>query len=324
MIAGGIRMPQTPRRDPAKLARIAIMSLSFQPILKNANQEFSDATRPPGNYPARTLDLMDLGEVYADKWGVHNVELQHAHLISTEEAWLKDFKARLAKTKSQVTNINLEFGPMSISAPQWGQRVQAIDLTKQWIDHAVTLGSPRVMVNQGQPTQENNQVTIETLKAMGDYGKSKGVKVGMENRGSGAPPATPTLVGREGAPASTAPPPPPATAPSGPPAHELLVEIIKAAGTYTNCDMGNFPDQTMQHSGIRLMLPLTDGNTHIKMNTQRYDLPAALKLASELKYTGLFSIEANANLNANPNSPNMGPDPYENVQKIYDVLMANI
>jgi sugar phosphate isomerase/epimerase len=323
---------QTPNRDPAKLARIAIMTLSFQPILKSANQEFADASRPAGSAdPARTLDLMDIGQVYADKWGVHNVELQHTHLPSTEEAWLKDFKARLAKTKSQVSNINLEFGTMNISAPQWGQRVQAIDLTKQWIDHAVTLGCPRVMVNQGQPTQENKQVTIETLKAMGDYGKSKGIKVAMENRG-GAPPANPTLVGRAGAAAAPAPPPTPEAQARlaagqvyvGPPPHELLVEIIKGSGTHANCDMGNFPDQATQHAGIRMMLPLTDGNTHVKMNTQRYDLPAALKLAKELGYTGLFSIEANANLTANPASPNMGPDPYENVQKIYDVLMANI
>jgi hypothetical protein len=44
--------------------------------------------------------------------------------------------------------------------------------------------------------------------------------------------------------------------------------------------------------------------------------------ANELRrYTGLFSIEANANLTNSPNSPDMGADPYANVQKIYDVLL---
>src|SRR5215813_6887700 len=98
---------QTPNRDPAKLARIAIMSLSFQPILKNANME-NAGVNAGANLPAdqpqlpRTLDLMDIGQVFADKWGVHNVEMQHTHFPSTEEAWLKDFKAKLAQTKSRV------------------------------------------------------------------------------------------------------------------------------------------------------------------------------------------------------------------------------
>src|SRR5262245_27097538 len=104
-------------RDQAKLARVAIMSLSFNPILKLPNQ--SDSA-------ARTLDVMDLGEMFADKYGVHNVEMQHAHFLSTETAWLKDFRSRLAKTRSQVTNINLEFGPQNISAADPDLRQQAV------------------------------------------------------------------------------------------------------------------------------------------------------------------------------------------------------
>src|SRR5215831_16800640 len=97
---------QTP--DGAKLTRVAIMSLSFNSILKSASQ--------PDN-PARTLDIMDIGAMYADRYGVHNVEMQHSHFPSTETAWLKQFRDRLAKTGSKVTNINLEFGPQNISAP---------------------------------------------------------------------------------------------------------------------------------------------------------------------------------------------------------------
>ncbi len=289
---------QTGKRNPAKASRIAIMSLSFNPILKGI--DFPDS-------PDRQLDLMEIGQVCADRWAVHNIELQHSHLPSTEETWLKEFRARLARTRSQVSNINLEFGPMNITAPQLTQRLQAIDLTKQWIDHAVVLGSPRVMINQGAPTEDNKQIAIETLKIMGGYGKSKGVKVGMENRGVVSPDVL-GLRGRAGEP----PPPAPALAP-------LLVEIIKGAGTYANCDLGNFTDQQAQESGMRLMLPLTDGNSHVKLRPDRFDLPTALELARQLGYAGLFSIEANANM-----APAMGPDPYANVQKVYDVLVASI
>src|SRR5438093_2481450 len=202
-------------RDEAKLRRVAIMSLCFNSILKNPSQP--DA-------PARTLDVMDLGQMLADRYGVHNVEMQHAHFPATDAAYLKDFRERLAKTKSQVTNINLEFGPQNISAADPALRQQAIDRTKEWIDHAVALGCPRIMINQGQPTQENKEIAIAALKAMGDYGKSKNVMIAMENRGGGGRGAT--APSTPGAAASPAPPIAPATAaPSGPPAYLLLVEI---------------------------------------------------------------------------------------------------
>ena len=78
-------------RDAAKLRRVAIMSLCFNSILKTPAQPDS---------PARTLEIMDLGQMLADKYGVHNVEMQHAHFLSTEAKHLKDFRDRLAKSKS--------------------------------------------------------------------------------------------------------------------------------------------------------------------------------------------------------------------------------
>lgn len=275
-------------RDDAKLRRVAIMSLCFNSMLKNPAQP--DA-------PARTLDVMDLGQMLADRYGVHNVEMQHAHFPSTEPTYLKDFRERLARTKSQVTNINLEFGPQNISAADPALRQQAIDRTREWIDHAVALGCPRVMINQGMPTQENKEIAIAALKAMGDYGKSKNIKVAMENRGSGG--------GRPAVSASPAPPAP----------WILLVDIIKGSGTYANCDLGNFADQETQHAGIRGMFPLTDGNCHVKLNPARYDLPAALQLVKQLGYTGLYSIEAGGG---------SGTDPHQAVQNIYDVLLPNM
>jgi sugar phosphate isomerase/epimerase len=282
-------------RDQAKLARVAIMSLSFGNILKNANQP---------DDPARAVNLGDIGQMYADRFGVHNVELQHTHIPSTEEVWLKEFRARLAKTKSQVTNINLEFGTLTVSAPEPVLRLEAIDLIKRWIDHAATLGCPRVMVNQGALTQESKQVAIAALKLIGAYGKSRKIMVGVENR------SAPRSAAR-GTPAA----PPPTPAAPAPIDYGLLVEVIKAAGVYANCDLGNFNDQESQHAGIRAMLPVTDGNCHVKLNPARYDLPKALALTKELGYKGLYSVEAGIN---------MGPDPYENTKKILDVILANI
>jgi hypothetical protein len=247
---------------------------------------------------------MDLGQMYADRYGVHNVELQHAYLPSVDERWLTEFRARLNTTKSRVSNINCEFGAtMTISADSAVGRLQAIDLTKRWIDHAATLGCPRIMLNQGQLTEANKAVAIATLKTMGEYGKSKGVMVSLEPRGGGG--------GRRGADAPAPPPGPPP-----PPAYILLTEVIKASGAYANVDVANYGDQDVQQAGIRAMMPYTVGNTHLRLNPARYDLAAAIRIIrDEFKYQGIYLIEAGIPA---------GPDPYANIQEIRDFMLANM
>jgi sugar phosphate isomerase/epimerase len=62
------------------------------------------------------------------------------------------------------------------------------------------------------------------------------------------------------------------------------------------------------------MFPFNDGNCHMKMLTPpRYDLAAAIKLTKELGYKGLYSIEFES-----------AGDPYEGVQAVYDLLIANM
>jgi len=280
--------------DPAKLARMAIMSLTFGPVLKNP-------TAPSD--PRRTLDIMDLGEMFADRFGVHNVELQHAYLLSTEDAYLKEFRAKLDRTKSRVSNINLELGgTMTISANTQVGRWQAIDLTKRWVDHCVLLGCPRMMLNQGALTEENKAIAIATLKTIGDYGKSKGVMISLEPRGGGGG-------GRGGAQGAPQGPPPP-------PPYILLTEVIKESGTYANVDLANFGDQAEQHAGMRAMFPYTVGNTHMRLVPARYDLPTALRMMrEEFKYTGLYLIEQGIPA---------GPDPYANIDEVRQVVLENM
>jgi len=257
----------------SKTDRLAIMVYSFQRVLKLP-------ARPSS--PERTLEVFDVPEMFADRYKVHNVEMQHNYFESTEASFFKDFLARLAKTKSRVSNINLELGNMNIAAPDPALRAQAIDLTRAWIDHAVLLGSPRVMINQGKLTQENKAAAIEALTHMTAYGQTKKIMVGAEPRGDD---------------------------------FTLLTEVIRAGGAYTNPDVGNFGgDQAHQHDGIRAMFPYTGGNCHMKMlNPATYDLAAAIALIKSLGYTGLYSIE----------NEQQG-DPYENVQKVYDLVLANI
>ena len=275
--------------DPTKLDRIAIMSLCFNPVLKSEAHP---------DDPKRTLDILDLPDMIAERYGVHHVELQHSHFRSTEPAYLEEFRRRLKKAKSQMNQINLEFGLLNISSPDPVLRLETIDLNKRWIEHAAMLGCPRVMVNQGTLAPEVRQTAIETLKTINAYAKLKKVFVTMENRGGG-----------QGARAGSSPPRPPS------PSWEVVVEVIRAAGIWANPDVGNFPDEAARAAGLRAMYPLSSGSSHCHYNPERYDEAAAIRISKEVGYKGLFSIEAGAN---------NGPDPYVAVRAILDELIKDI
>ena len=277
-MAGGLGVwAQSP--DKAKLDRIAVMTLAFNSMLK---------TPAHPDDPNRTLDIMDMPDIIAEHFGVHHVEVQHAHFLSTELTYLREFRDRVKKAKSQMNQICLEFGPLNISSPDPMLRVETIDLTKQWIDHAVVLGCPRVMVNQGTLAPEVRQTAIGTLKTIAEYGKSKKVYVTMENRGTGGP---------------------------GTAGWEVVVEVIKAAGAHANPDIGNFPDEEARAAGLRVMYPLSSGSSHCHYNPEKYSEANAIKISKEVGYKGLYSIEA---------GNNNGPDPYSRIQTIMDELLKDI
>ena len=153
----------------------------------------------------------------AEHYGIHRVEFQHTDFPSTESAYFQEFRSRMKKAKSQMNQINLEFANLNISSPDPVIRLETIDLTRRWIDYAVALDCPRVMVNQGDLAPGVRQTAIETLKTIHAYAKTKNVSVTMENRG--AP-------------------------------WDVVVEVIKASGIRANPDCGNFPDKESRAAGI--------------------------------------------------------------------------
>jgi hypothetical protein len=266
--------------DPKKLDRIGVMTLSFSSILKNAAHP---------DDPKRTLDILDVPQMLADRYGIHHVEFQHAHFASTEPAYFKEVRERLRKAKSSMNQICLEFGPLNISTPDPVLRLETIDLTKSWIDHAAELECPRVMLNHGTLAPEVRTNAIATLKTIGDYGKKKKVFVTLESRGHAISATNASW--------------------------ETVVEVIKAAGIHANPDTGNFPDEAARHAGLRAMYPLSSGSSHAHYDPQRYSEADAIAISKELGYKGLYSIEA---------TPVNGPDPYVAVQTIIDELLKDI
>jgi hypothetical protein len=244
----------------------------------------------------------------ADTYGVHKVEFQHYHLASLEDSYLKDLRAHCEKAKTAPQQFNLEFSELNLSAPTVRNRLLAIDLTKDFVDHAVVLGAKRVMANQGTLTTENKDIAITALRTMADYGRSKGIIVSVETRGGGPG----GLRGRAGAPPAPAPPPVPGLPESGRPTWMLLAEVLKSAGAYSNVDVGGARAANQQdlHDCLRTMFPFTANTMHTRVNTA-WDLATAIRfLEKDLGYKGLYTIEASQG--------------HQGTKEIYDVVVATL
>ena len=273
----------------AKLNRVAVMSYSFDSVIKWGVH--ADA-------PGRTIDILDFPAIIAQRYGVHHVEIQHTHFRSTEPDYLEQFRNRLKDAQSQMTQLVLELGELNISSPDPVLRTETIDLSKRWIDHAVTLGCSRVMVNQGTLAPEVRQTAIDTLKKMNAYAKTREVWVTMENRDD-----PPGEGGR-------------AAAGAAPTDWHDEYEVIKAAGIWANPDPGGFPDEQARWAGLRALYPLSSGSSHLQYNPKRWDEAKVLQISREAGYQGLFSIEAVPEVN--------GSDPYQAVQSILDAYLRDI
>jgi hypothetical protein len=272
-VASGIAWGQRP--DQAKLDRIAVMSLCFGPLLKG--------TARPGN-PKATLDLMDLAGMVAERWGIHRVEFQQADFPSTEADYLQEFRGRLTKAGSEISQIDLEFANLNISSPNPEILLETIELTKKWIDYAVTLGCPRVMVDQGDLTPKVRESAIATLKTINGYAKAKKVALTLQNRPKDV-------------------------------SWDVLAGVIKTSGAAASPDCGNFPDKESRAAGLAALYRMTAGSSRVQHAPEKYNLAEAIGISKEAGYKGIYAIET---VRGN------GSDPNAAVQAVLNVLLASI
>jgi hypothetical protein len=266
----------TDQQKNAKLARIGVLSWSLHDFWER---------RPPADMPkpAKPWDFLDYPELIADRFGLHNLEVQDENFASTEDSYINEFIGRMKKTQSRMINICLEVGSY-VSDPDPQKRQAAAEHTMKWVDYAVRLGSPSVMINQGTGlTPDNIGAPIAALKQCVAYARTKNVAVTIENRGEKDP--------------------------------SILAEMMRASGARANPDIGNFPDDATRERGMKELLPLTSNNCHVKMRPGSYDVSHYIQMTKDFGFKGTYSIESGRNLS---------PDPLKAVQAVLDQLLIDL
>jgi hypothetical protein len=262
----------------AKLDRVGVMSGCFGRLMAEA----WDRSQP---VEPKELDIMDFPQMLAERYHIHNMEVQQIHFLSMDMSYYEKFHERLKQAKSRMVDMPLELdehGYRGVISPCSGDpqiRARAIELTKQWIDRAAIIECPSVMVNQGA-FPENLQLAIDALKLLKDYGQSKNVAIILEPRGRSTP--------------------------------EILLKVIKEAGIGSNPDIGNFHNEEETERGLRMLYPYAKTVSHVKWNPERFAFAKAIQISKEMGFKGVYSLESG------------GPEPYARVQTLLDELIKNL
>jgi hypothetical protein len=273
-----------------KLRRVAVTTWSLHAF-------FPQTKEVGANVQGEMLDLRKFPELMADKYHVHNLELCSVHFESTEPSYLNEMKDSLKKAHARVINMPVDYphdwdgkGLCDPDDKQWRWEIAE---RKKWIDIAAGLGALSIRPNPGGTAQMTDMSRpIAAYKELGEYGKSKGVKVLIENHGNVAGKA------------------------------ENIVAIIKGAGPQW---VGSVPDfgnwaEALRYRGLELVFPYASTVCHARYETPAgaemngklitFDFARCMKIAQAAHFKGVYSAEfAGAG------------DPYEGTQKIIDELV---
>jgi len=282
---------KAPGADP--LGRVAVTTWSLHAFFPQTKEEGLAG-------PGKMLDLRAFPELVADRYHVHNLELCSVHFESTEASYLRDLQEKLAKAHARVVNMPVDYphdwdgkGLCDADDKQWRWEIAE---RKKWIDVAATLGSKAIRPNPGGTARMTDMSRpIAAYKELGEYGRSKGVRVLIENHGNVAGKA------------------------------ENIVAIIEGAGSEwvgAAPDFGNFAEAERYH-GLELLFAHASVVCHARYETPggaemngklvTFDLGRCMKIARAAGFKGVYSAEfAGAG------------DPYEGTQKIIDAVVKNL
>jgi sugar phosphate isomerase/epimerase len=272
--------------DAEKAQRLGVCSWSLHNYFPKTRDRNFKGT-------GKMLDLREYPGLIVDKYKVHNFELCNTHFDSTEPAYLKDLKAAVAKVHGRVVNMPVDYDAdwqgVGLCDPNDVQWRQEIAERKKWIDIAAEIGALAIRPNPGGTVKMTDlSRATAAYKELGEYGKSKGVKVLIENHGNVAAKA------------------------------ENIVAIVKGAGADwvgTLPDFGNFPEAE-RYAGLELMFPYAHTVCHARGLTfnergeeTSFDLRRCVEISQKAGFKGVYSAEFGS-----------GVDPYEDIQKILDLL----
>lgn len=255
-------MAQGPAIPAAKLARLSISSSSYR---GNYEGRFNVPTATP------KLSHRTFPAYVKEKFGVTKVELwdQQFGPAGTTFAECRAIRAAADAAGVQIVSVEVE-STAPINAADPDDRAQALAEAKVWLDKAQVLGCTSMRFNTN-PRGELSDGAVDVIRKMGDYARTRGVVVLLENHGgaTGTIPALIASVKRVNHPSVKAEPDwGPASSP------EARYDEMKSAMAVTHI---------VSAKGLAF-----DPTTHVHTS---FDVARLVKDAESTGYKGVYSIE---------------------------------
>jgi sugar phosphate isomerase/epimerase len=152
--------------------RIAIASYPFRDFIAGREDK-------PGS---GKMELKEFAAHVSAKFNIKKIEPWSPHFRSLDKAYLEELRAAVAKAGGAIVNMAVD-GEHSPYAMDSAERDRAVAGSKQWIDVAVTIGSPsvRAHIPAASDSKPDVERAAESLKRVAEYGAAKNVVVHLEN-----------------------------------------------------------------------------------------------------------------------------------------------
>jgi sugar phosphate isomerase/epimerase len=163
------------RFPAAARERIAIASYPFRDFIFGRQEK-------PGSGSSGKMGLQLFAAHVSARFNIKKIEPWSPHFLSLEKTYLEELRAAVAKAGGAIVNIAVD-GEHSPYAMDGAERDRAVADSKQWIDVAVTIGSPsvRTHIPAAKDSKPDVERTAESLKRVAEYGAAKNVVVHLEN-----------------------------------------------------------------------------------------------------------------------------------------------
>ena len=172
--SASVAQPVQPRLFGAALRRLGATTVCFRKTFGMVAM---------GANPANSADFLTAPKFLKDNLGLSNIEVWNLQFPEQSEDYCRKFRQQADASGSKVINIQLD-GDYDLSSTDGPRRSSSVDWVKAWMDRAVALGAPSVRANidMGRPNAPLNlETATQSFRQLADYGRSKGVKILVEN-----------------------------------------------------------------------------------------------------------------------------------------------
>ena len=230
------------------------------------------------------FDLAGFADFVVREFDVPGIEPLDQHFPSTTTSYMHELRAHLDRIGARVINIPID-EPVDLGSDDAAVRNQGYAVYRQWIDHAVILGSPSIRIavpKCGGPTDIAGPA--KALAPVAKYGATRNVMVHLENDDP--------VLGNAA----------------------RIVAILRAANNpnlralpdFGNSLMGG--DDAFNTHAVESMFAFSGRIAHVKDAEEiegkhrTAPLPPLFAIARRANYTGAYSMESDSHLDPVPDT----------------------